>query len=230
VRDELLRRVPDDPEWVETRATLRDSGPLFGSLDGAVVLTPERDMLCVIGRPAREAFEEALRCRAPGAEVLAQEADHEHVAKLLGAAGEPAVIHAPGRDGLQLAALPRDFRVETLSPADLYRLAEAPPALREELVAALGWTVVWACSIDGRTASFCYPGSCTEAWWDVSIDTLEPYRRKGCAVAAFAAAAEHMQCQGKLPVWGALESNEPSWRLARKLGFDPIARVFLWSL
>jgi GNAT superfamily N-acetyltransferase len=230
VRDELLRRVPDYPEWVETRAALLDEGPLFGSVDGAVVLTPERDMLCVIGRPAREAFEEAVRSCAPGADALAQEADHEHIASLLEAPGEPAVIHAPGRGGLQLGGISPDLRIETLGPEDTDRLAGLPPALREELVAALGWSVLWACVADRQPVSFCYPGSCTEGWWDVSVDTLEPYRRRGCAAAAFAAVAEHMQRQGRLPAWGALESNEASWRLARKLGFDPVARVFVWSL
>ena len=221
--------MPDRPEWVETRCALLDGGPLFESADGAVVLTPERDMLCVIGRPATKAFEAALRSRAPEAEVLAQAADHDHVADLLGAPGDTAIIHAPGASGLQIGGLPRDLRVEILGPDDAGRLVGLPSPLRDELVAALGWTAVWPGLADGRLVSFCYAGSCTEGWWDVSIDTLEPYRGRGYAAAAFAAVAEHMRSHGKLPAWGALESNEPSWRLARKLGFDPVAKVFVWS-
>ena len=229
MRDQLLQRVPDRPEWVGTRCALLEGGAVFGSADGAAVLTTERDLLCIIGRPSQAVFEEALRACSPGAEVVAQEADHEHVASLLGAAGEPAVIHAPAKDGLRLDVLPRELPVETLGQADIGRLARLPSALREELAAALGWTSVWAGIANGQPVSFCYPDSCTESWWDVSIDTLKPYRRRGGAMTAFAAAAEHMQRRGRLPAWGALESNEPSWRLARKLGLDPVAKVFVWS-
>jgi RimJ/RimL family protein N-acetyltransferase len=33
----------------------------------------------------------------------------------------------------------------------------------------------------------------------------------------------------KEPVWGALESNVPSMRLAAKLGFVPVDRVFVFE-
>ncbi len=35
--------------------------------------------------------------------------------------------------------------------------------------------------------------------------------------------------RGREPVWGALESNEPSMKLAAKLGFVPVDRIFVFE-
>ena len=230
MREAIVEQVPDRPEWVETRSALLAGGRLFGEPGGAVVLPPECDTLCVIGRPDAWTLAQAIENGRPGAEVLAQDADHEHVAALLGLAGDPAIIHAPGPAGLRIQPRTLALCTEVLRSTDADRLSQLPPELRDELVAALGWTEITSCAWEGALAAFCYPGSWTENWWDVSVDTVEPYRRRGCAAAAFWAVWEAMRLQGKQPVWGALESNEPSWRLARKLGFEPVARLFVWGL
>jgi hypothetical protein len=40
---------------------------------------------------------------------------------------------------------------------------------------------------------------------------------------------EHMSRHGKEPVWGALESNVPSRKLAASLGFEPVAELVLFE-
>jgi predicted GNAT family acetyltransferase len=83
--------------------------------------------------------------------------------------------------------------------------------------------------VNGVAASFCYAGSTTETLWDVSIDTLEPFRRQGYAGLCVAYVVDQMNREGKRPVWGAVESNEASLRLASKLGFKPVDRITVFE-
>jgi RimJ/RimL family protein N-acetyltransferase len=102
--------------------------------------------------------------------------------------------------------------------------------LRQELlVEADAGTPIPAAFADGRPVAFCYPGSVTERWWDISIDTIDAYRRRGYAARCVSFCIEEMARAGKQPVWGALESNPPSLRLAAKVGFEPVDRIFVFS-
>jgi RimJ/RimL family protein N-acetyltransferase len=110
-------------------------------------------------------------------------------------------------------------------------LAEAPvpEAMRQELAAEAGGGEMAAAFEGGRPVAFCYPASVTEGWWDISIDTLEPFRRRGHAGRAVACCARHMARTGRRPVWGAVASNVASARLAEKLGFAPVDRLIVFS-
>jgi GNAT superfamily N-acetyltransferase len=85
---------------------------------------------------------------------------------------------------------------------------------------------VWA---DGRPVSFCYPVWQTETWWDVSIETLEPYRRSGLGARAARALIRYMRQSGRAPVWGALETNHGSRALAARLGFVETAGIAVFT-
>jgi RimJ/RimL family protein N-acetyltransferase len=110
-----------------------------------------------------------------------------------------------------------------------------PPGLRTELRAELERTLrrgtpVVAAFVGDVPVSFCYVASETEGLWDVSIDTLEEYRRRGHAAHCAAYMIRHMRdTVGKEPVWGAVELNAPSMGLAAKLGFVPVDRVFVFE-
>jgi RimJ/RimL family protein N-acetyltransferase len=65
--------------------------------------------------------------------------------------------------------------------------------------------------------------------WDVSIDTLEEHRGRSLGAAAVRFMIEYMRGEGRDPVWGALESNRASLRLAAKLGFVPVDRIVVFS-
>ena len=78
--------------------------------------------------------------------------------------------------------------------------------------------------------SFCYAAFETEAFWDISIETLEPHRRRGLTAASALFLIHHMSVKGEAPVWGAADSNLPSLRLAAKLGFEPVDRIVLFAL
>jgi RimJ/RimL family protein N-acetyltransferase len=85
---------------------------------------------------------------------------------------------------------------------------------------------VWA---DGRPVSFCYPVWQTETLWDVSIETLETYRRRGFAARAARTMIRHMRQTGRAPVWGALDTNVASRALAAKLGFVENAGIAVFT-
>ena len=73
--------------------------------------------------------------------------------------------------------------------------------------------------------SVCYPTLVTERHWDVSIETVEGYRRGGRAAAAFFRIEREMRRSGRQPVWGAARDNPASLGLAEKLGFVPVVEI-----
>ncbi len=56
--------------------------------------------------------------------------------------------------------------------------------------------------------------------WDVAIDTLEGYRRRGHGARCVAYMIEHLR--PLRPVWRAENSNQASLGLAARLGFTPV--------
>jgi GNAT superfamily N-acetyltransferase len=81
---------------------------------------------------------------------------------------------------------------------------------------------------EGLPVTFCYAAFTTEGLWDVSIETIKPYRRRGLAAACFLTLARHMADQGLIPAWGAMEDNPGSLGLAAKLGFVPDTQIDAW--
>jgi hypothetical protein len=114
-----------------------------------------------------------------------------------------------------------------ISPAQIESADDVPSDLRNELVSVAASSPVWAASADGRLASFAYAAHTTERWFDVSVDTLEPYRNRGLGRAAAMGLIVDQMLRGLRPVWGAGKSNAPSHRLARSLGFEAVDLVWL---
>jgi GNAT superfamily N-acetyltransferase len=155
-------------------------------------------------------------------------------------AAAPAARALPGW-GLVAAVLhrlPSGFEPPSSEPAargailsrdDARHLSHVPEPLRDEIVDALETSHVAASILEGVPVAFCYPIYETETLWDVSIDTLEPYRRRGLARTCFECLFDHMAAHGKAPVWGTLATNSASLALARRLGFEEVDRsaIFL---
>ena len=91
-----------------------------------------------------------------------------------------------------------------------------------------GGASVAAALADGRSVSFCAVSDQTESLWDISIDTLEGYRRQGHAARCVSYLVAEMRRRGKEPVWAAEETNPPSLRPAAKLGFVPVDELVLF--
>jgi GNAT superfamily N-acetyltransferase len=240
-----LTLVPDLPRWIDTRGMLLSGRAEVhaltagGDLPGLIVVVRDSALVSIVGRPSQSSIADAIAPLSGDVNVLAQMEDADYVARALASwRRQRAIVHVLPRavPDWKPDSQARVFTIETAP-----RFDHVPEALRRELLDALkGRTVsrfvpgtlpprgrlvsrvtvpmaaVWA---DGRPVSFCYPVWQTETLWDVSIETLEQFRRMGLGARAARTLIRHMRAAGRAPVWGALETNMPSRALAARLGF-----------
>ena len=194
-------------------------------------LYPEGELVSVVGSPASGTIVEAVSRNGGSGAVIAMPENARLMAETLpGWEMQPAILHLLGEAGLQESPA---------NPAPSIRLISGqakpfvlPPALSTDLRAELEdalhrGTPLAATFVEGVPVSFCYAASETESLWDVAIDTLGGYRRRGHAARCAAFLVRHMRrTTGKEPVWGALETNAASMNLAASLGFVPVDRYF----
>jgi hypothetical protein len=239
----LLAALPDIPRWLETRSPLLHGDcELLGLSEeplSFVVVDRAVRLASIAGQPPAEAVRQAVAVVSEVGDVLAQEDNRQYVAGILGGwRPETAKLHLLADELALRTAAGASMRADPgvpLEPADVpppdvrvvtfATLEGAPgvaPELRAELERALlRYLVVAAYTERGDPASFCYAVP-TESLWDVSIETLAPYRNQGYAVQAVQYLVGLMWERRKKPVWGALESNVASLALAKKLGFRPV--------
>lgn len=231
---DLAARLPDRPRWVEIRSILLSGA---GQIIGAVSLEPLTfvvmdtlgELAGVVGRPSPVDVQAAA---ATAPELLAFDDNAAHVQRCLpGWICERALLFERLRVGSSISSDGIDAKagrssVRLLEAIEVDRLAEArqpaavPPELVEELRHAVrSGSPIAAAYSEALPVSFCYPTSVTEGLWDVSIDTLTAFRRQGHAEAAASFMIDYWAARGRQPVWGAVESNLASRRLATKLGF-----------
>lgn len=220
---DLLARVPDEPRWVEARGVLLSGRyEVFGD-DDCCIHGPDERLIAVVGRPSESTLRASVE-RADGrVEILVQQDDVEHVHGALPEwKGKEAVLHS----------LPPS--VELPDASEVRLLDETAPLghlsvkLRDEIQRFRSrWTVA-AVFADRTPVSFCTAATPTETLYDLAIETVEPYRRRGFATRCASFLIRHMRDRGKEPVWGALEENAASMKLAARLGFEPTARITLF--
>jgi len=191
-----------------------------------VALHAGDDQAAVVGRPPHELIQNAA---ASATELIAVPENADWVTAAIPSWQlESATIHtAPSLDLIR--AVPPGV-VRELTIPELTALPIQYASLRDDLLLeARSGTPVFAAFAGEQPAAFCYAGSVTERWWDISIDTLEPFRRQGYAAQCVAHVVQHMETKGRMPVWGAMQSNTASARLAAKLGFTPVDAVVVFS-
>ena len=233
----LAALLPDIPRFLETRGMLLegccelldpregDEGPSFVARG----LYPEEKLVSVVGHPSEEAVTEAVSRNENSGAIIAMPENATSVAQALpGWEMRPAVLHLLGEGGLTRVP---EGEVRLLSGPEGLRVLppELRAGLRAELEGALGrGTPLAATFVEGAPVSFCYVAAETEGLWDISIDTLDAYRRRGYAAACASFMVRHMrETTGKEPVWGALETNAASMNLAASLGFVPVDRYYV---
>ncbi len=238
VLDRLAHALPDIPRWLYVRSMLLSSrcevlglaeeGPEPQFLARELEESEDR-AICVVGRPQADAIREATRRNRDGGDLLTTPDEVSHILRVLPDWTATRVpLHLLG----DASRLPRfaGGEVRPFEASDLATVADdLPEELRSELEGALtrGAPAVAALA-DGRPVSFCYAADQTEGLWDISIDTLEPYRRQGYAAWCVSYMVDQMRRRGKEPVWAAEETNLPSMRLAAKLGFVPVDELLLF--
>lgn len=232
---ELARALPDLPRWVETRGMLLAGHCTVysGGGDGYAVRGAHEPLVCVVGSPGAEAIRAAVESRVPDLRVLAPLESRDLIAAALpGWTATTATIHRLGEGGLAPDPEPAEASTEVrlLRPEEAEAvLARLPEGLRDEIAWGMSRSPMAAAFVAGEPAAFCYASWETEGLWDVSIDTLEPFRRRGLAERCVRFLAPQMEERGKQAVWGAEDWNAPSLRLAAKLGFVPVDRLVLFS-
>lgn len=118
--------------------------------------------------------------------------------------------------------------VRRLTPADLPLLEAAPPQVRGAGFGSTGALledgIVAAAIVNDAVVAIAHTFAITDRHADIGVSTLEPYRGRGYASAAAALVARAIQATGRTPVWSCGETNQPSLRVAEKLGFEPTLR------
>lgn len=250
-----LTRAPDEPRWIDTRGMLL-SGRARVHADpacadaGVLVVVPDSALASVVGHPDPSLIGRTIAALSGDVNVLAQMEDADHVGRALPHwRRRRAIIHV--LPAVASWEPEREPNTRVFTAASAPRLDHVPDGIRRELLDALrGRTVsrfvpgalphagplarnvtvpmaaVWA---DGRPVSFCYPVWQTETLWDVSIETLEAYRRRGFAARAARTMIRYMRRGGRAPVWGALDTNLASRTLAAKLGFVENAGITVFT-
>ncbi len=218
----LARTLPDTPRWVETRSLLLSGrGEVLGLEEESLSFVVRGADFCpvyasVVGHPVRKVIAEAAGHGYKGDEILAVPENHSYVAaSLCGWGCVTAILHTLG-DKPRLPNVPENS-VRLLPSLEALDSESLPPELSAELEEAVSPIAV--AFAGEHPVSFCYAAAQTESLWDVSIDTLKDYRRQGHAARCATYMIGHMARRGKRPVWGAEETNPPSLRLAKKLGF-----------
>jgi GNAT superfamily N-acetyltransferase len=197
---------------------------MSGSGDlSAVVCNTGYPLISVVGRPPQAAIREAAAGRRDHEVIVPPENGDLVAAALPGWESVRATLHLLGDEG-RLPPVPAGS-VRLLDPAELDSIGGLPPDLRSELDSAVQSSPVAAGLEDGRPIAFCYADR-TEGLWDVAIDTLEGYRRRGHAARCVAFMIEHLR--PLRPVWGAENTNLASLGLAAKLGFVPVDELLLF--
>ena len=215
--ERALERLPDIPRWVEARAVLLSGTcSVFGTERGFLVRNdaPGGQLIVAVGEPQVPALDQATAGRPRTEFLCAPESASLLGGMLDGWARERALLF---RLEEPESLAPEAPNVRVLEAAD--SLEHVPSDLREELRGVDDSIRVWAAFEDSRAASFAYAYWRTAGQFDLSIDTAPEYRRRGLARVAVSECIRQESAGGRTPVWGAMESNVGSQRLAQSLGF-----------
>lgn len=221
----ILERVIDLPRHVEARALLLSGRcEVVAEGEGALVCARETPLVCVVGRPGPAAFARVLA--GPGEREFLAPADERGFveAALPQWEAEEAAVHVLPA-GAPLPPAASGVAVGCLEPGDQDLLPALPDELDHELRTALGHGPVVVAFAGDKPAGFAYAPWVTEGFFDVSVDTLVPFRRRGLGEAAARELMILQGASGRRPVWGAVASNRASLHLAGKLGFREVDRL-----
>ncbi len=224
------RTIADEPRWLEAYALLADPTAHCEALETTTAnnapVAPAAWLLrhdaaglgVVVGQPSAAIWTDVLH-QHPGLAILFDDGHHA-----LTEAAHHAGRHVVGVSfALQTEPAPV---LEGAAPLDAAEtLDHVEPMLRAELARVRHNRTIWAVRVDGLPVSFAYAGWRSPTWFDVSVDTVREFRQLGLASITVAALLDDEIAQGRQPVWGAVDDNVASQRLAGKLGFTVHSRA-----
>ncbi len=230
---ELGAKLPDIPRWIDARSLLLSGRcEIYGFHNNRSLNFALRNcdfpLICVVGEPSQSAIQQAISAAGTSAEILATPENCHHINSILrNWQKERAILHNLKQPIDSVERIKQD--VKFVSEDELLSLRTQDPELANELLKALSYAPIAAALYKNQPVSFCYAAEETETLWDISIDTLKKFQRKGFAQKCLKFMLRYMLKKGKQPVWGAVESNLTSLRLAEKLGFEVMDELYLFS-
>ena len=234
LREQLLALVPDAPVWIEARAALLEpTSHLFGDEAGYVIRSDRLRLAAIGGLASASLIRAALGDIGAAAGLWAVTMPEWSTAAATAAlstwvATDAEILREPAQ-GLRKTRVDSPTEVRLMAAPESSVLDGLPVALGRELRGLSARTDLAVAWVDGRPVSFCHAACETRTLWDVSINTLAGYRRRGLATATAAFLAALMRARGKRAVWGAHRHNVASLRLAETLGFEPSGRLELFE-
>jgi len=224
---ELLRHLPDTPNFLETRAMLieRQHCGIGGvSCHNSVVWGLDAGLMTMIGRPDASLICDTLAACGQIVTLLAAGDQAE-----IGAAAVPEweiagarrLVHVENRAWQQ----PRFARIAMLAPGDEDTIMSLPGDIRRDVAHAIMGGAAAGAWVAGQIVSVCYTGWQTESFCDLAIFTEMEHRGRGYARAAAYHLIRHVRAAGKIACWFTDESNVASLNIARTLGFRFSDRV-----
>jgi hypothetical protein len=219
-RDHALREIADAPASLEFRAVALDpQGAVYRSDGGLIVVAAGAHLVGAMGEVRPRDVAAVCGAQAVGWELLADGAAHRRLGEAF--RFERALVWTLGRPWAGAARRVDDLTIRPLEASD--SLDHLSDELREEIGRQWPPEPVIAGFVGPVAVGFSYCASQTETWADISIDTLEGHRGRGVGAAVASVLIDDIVARGKQPVWGAVESNAASLRLAEKLGFTRAA-------
>lgn len=229
----LLQNLPDIPRYMYVRwMLLSGKGRVFMSKESdgtdAVVQHPANGLTCVVGMPAPDTLYEAVEASDIPVLLLADPENALYIRQLFPYwSASTAHMHVLTPEATMV--LSPTIPVRFLDRQEIRQCDHLSEELQAELLDAAIHSPIAAAFEENLPVSFCYVAAETETLWDVSIDTVEPYRQKGYARQVLVFMIGHMQKMEKRSVYGVEESNIGSIKLAQKLGFKPIDTLILFN-
>ena len=230
------RHIADEPRWLEAYALLADPtasceqlestlAPIMNNTEGGahapgawLLRHDAAGLAVVVGEPSAASWTSLLE-RHCGLAILF---DNAYPALTMSA--QRAGRHVVGVSfALLTQASPALDGAAPLNADE--SLEHVEPVLRAELTRVRHDRTIWTVRVDDQPVSFAYAGWRSPAWFDVSVDTVREFRQLGLATITTAALLRDEMTHGRQPVWGAIDDNLASQRLAAKLGFTPHARA-----
>ncbi|GEM_PF-680494 len=239
----VLDCLPDIPRWIEARSMLLNgrgmvlafhSDPETGSECSAerraetkgALLQQDIGLGVVIGKPDMDLI---FQLSELADEIICPIENAVHCAKALNGWSKEAATIFLRDDQIPLPQLATSHQ-RVLRTGELTEIDDLPELLFEELEEEQqAGTKIYCATEDDRPLAFCYPGSLSETYWDISIDTLEAHRREGHATRSVIYAINQMEKQHRKPAWAAVDSNTGSRAMAGSLGFTSIDRLMVFT-
>ncbi len=221
----IAELLPDKPEFIDFLGLLQfKDRKIYGDEKNFILVSHTKKLACVYGKPEINLLRLAISPDSP-IDILALPHSKEYLSTAFPQwRHETAILHEWQR--VFPEEIPTGLTIRLLSQKEIEQIYGIDSTLKEELLNESENMEIGAVVVKGRPVCFCYANFLTEKYWDVSIDTLRNYRRKGYALACVKFMIEfHKNLK---PAWGALASNQPSLKLANKLGFVPVAEQSLF--